>query len=188
MVSSTPVMGANDNLSAISILQALGEEIQINQLNNWNVKIIAFGAEEPGRYGSKFYVKKHRKELTKSIVLNIDMVGIGNQLGLNSKEAFINVVHNQNLVKNLVKIAKSDKYLIDPICTNFGFTDAASFSQQKIPATTLFCYGGQSNFWHLPSDTSHTLNESSLQLFYDFSLSLLKYIDFHYDYDSIISF
>jgi len=176
-VTKTPVLGANDNLSAIVMLYYLAEYLNTNPLNNINVKIIAFGAEEPGAYGSKNYLKRHLQELSNIRVINFDEVGWGNNIGMLKRENFINITHDTVFFKKLENLVRQLGYYPNPISTQFGFTDASSFTRKKIKALTLFTYGNHRGLGHSPEDNIDNINNETLKLIFELSTKILSESD-----------
>jgi hypothetical protein len=177
-VTKNEVMGANDNLSSVVLLLALAEYLQDNQLENWEVRLISFGAEEPLRsVGSYNYVRNHQEELKNSIVLNFDGIGYGNFIGISSGEQFVGVKHDKEFVKLIQRLAKKNEFEIPDYLGSFGWTDAGSFSRKNIKATTIFCYGGELNLWHSLEDKVENLQEESIQNVFKLSTALLNEFD-----------
>ena len=177
-VSKKKVMGANDNLSSVVLLLALAEYLHDNQLENWDVRLISFGAEEPIRcVGSYNYVKNHRDDLRNTIVLNFDGIGYGNHIGMHSGEQSVGVKHDEEFIKLIQRLARKNGFEIPDYLGAFGWTDAGSFSRRNIKATTFFCYGGELNLWHSLEDKVENLQEESIQNIFKLSKILLKEID-----------
>lgn len=177
-VTKKEVMGANDNLSSVVLLLALAEYLQDNLQENWEVRLISFGAEEPIRsVGSYNYVKNHREELKNSIVLNFDGIGYGTHIGMSSGEQFVGVKHDKEFIKLIQRLAKKNGFEILDYLGSFGWTDAGSFSRRNIKATTIFCYGGELNLWHSLEDKVENLQEEAIQSVFKLSKTLLKEFD-----------
>ena len=69
--------GADDNASGISVMLELAKYFNENKNNiPFNIKYIAFGAEELGMLGSQAYFQKHSTEL-KNCMLNINLDAVG---------------------------------------------------------------------------------------------------------------
>ncbi|CAH2212477.1 M20/M25/M40 family metallo-hydrolase [Tepidibacter aestuarii] len=75
--------GANDNCSGVTGLLELARASQMLKLN-YNVKFVAFGAEEIGLVGSQKYVESLSQEEKDNIacMINMDMIGVGETLGI----------------------------------------------------------------------------------------------------------
>ena len=178
MVTDTPLVGANDNLSSISILFALGEYLKDNPPENIEVRLISFGGEEPGLIGSKFYVEKRLDELKDAININYETVGKG-KLGIIAKEKDNNVVHSQKLVQFIQKTSKENGYNLPAKKINYGNSDAGSFSKKNIHAATIYGYGSGDVFtlWHSLEDIVENLDEKILDDTRELSVKILMKID-----------
>lgn len=175
MVTNTPILGANDNLTSVSMLFALGEYLKENPPKNIEVRLISFGAEEPGLVGSKLYVDNRIDDLKNVININYETLGSG-QMGVILKEKDNNVNHDESLVTHLQKIAEKYGFHLPAKKIHFGNTDAGSFSKRNIPATTIFCFGNDDVFdlWHSTEDIPENLNEELLRQVYDFSIKIIE--------------
>ena len=178
MVTNTPVMGANDNLTSVSILFALGEHLKKNPPENIEVRLISFGAEEPGLIGSKHYVDKRLEELKDAININYETLGSG-KLGLIAKEKDNNVVHDNDFVIYLHDLAAKHGFDLPAKQIKFGNTDAGSFSKKKIKATTIFAFGQDDVFdmLHSTEDVVENLDEKLLQQAFELTLKILEELD-----------
>ncbi len=178
MVTNTPLLGANDNLTSVSMLFALGEYLKKNPPKNIDIRLISFGAEEPGLVGSKFYVDKRVQELENTININFETLGSG-ILGILLKEKDNNVQHDATFVSHLQDIAKKHGFDLPSKMIHFGNTDAGSFTKRKIPATTIFCFGSDDVFdlWHSTRDIPENLAEELLQKAYDLTVKIIEEYD-----------
>ena len=178
MVTNTPVMGANDNLTSVSILFALGEYLKKNQPKNIEIRLISFGAEEPGLVGSKHYVDKRVEELRDAININYETLGSG-KLGVIAKEKDNNVVHDKDFVIYLHDLAEKHGYDLPAKQIKFGNTDAGSFSKKGIKAATIFAFGEDDVFdlWHSTEDVVENLDENLLKQTYDLTLNIIEELD-----------
>ena len=106
--TSSKSTGSIDNASGVALLIELAKIIKENPLENHDVIFLWCGSEEWGLKGSKYYCKRHLKELTqnynlnKSININIDMVGT--YIGLLDKAGFL---RKKSINKDLNNLFKS---------------------------------------------------------------------------------
>ncbi|MHA1202195.1 MAG: M20/M25/M40 family metallo-hydrolase [Candidatus Heimdallarchaeaceae archaeon] len=175
MVTKTPLIGANDNLTSVAILLGLGEYLKNNPSNNLEIYLVSFGAEEPGLNGSKFFVDKRLDELVGSININFETVGSGS-LGVIAKEKDNNVVHDSKIVKFIQDVGKKNGYDLPAMNIHYGNTDAGSFSKRKLIATTIFGYGKNDVFdlWHSTDDVYENLNSKLLDEAFNLTIHVLK--------------
>ncbi|MCG3215610.1 MAG: M28 family peptidase [Candidatus Heimdallarchaeota archaeon] len=175
MVTKTPLIGANDNLSSVSILFALGEYLRDNPPENIEVRLISFGGEEPGLIGSKFYVDNHIDELKDAINLNYETVGIGS-LGIIAKEKDNNISHCEKLIHFIQEVAEENGFDLPAKEISYGNSDAGSFSKRKISATTIYGFGQGDVFtlWHSLEDVVANLDEKTLEDTRKISIKLIE--------------
>ncbi len=178
MVTNTPLIGANDNLSSIAILFALGQHLQENPPENIEVRLISFGGEEPGLKGSKFYVDKRIDDLKDAININYETVGKGT-MGVIAKEKDNKVSHSDELIQFIQKVAEENGYELPAKKISFGNSDAGSFSKQGIKATTIYGFGKGELFtlWHSTEDIVDNLDEMILKDTRDLSIKIIKKLD-----------
>ncbi len=178
MVTKTPLIGANDNLTSVAILLGLGEYLKNNPSNNLEIYLVSFGAEEPGLNGSKFFVDKRLDDLVGSININFETVGSGS-LGVIAKEKDNNVVHDSKIVKFIQDVGKKNGYDLPAMNIHYGNTDAGSFSKRKLIATTIFGYGKNDVFdlWHSTDDVYENLNSKLLDEAFNLTIHVLKELE-----------
>jgi len=144
--------GANDNASGISMLLNLVEEYRKNPPSK-SIVFIAFGAEEIGIVGSKYFVNHPLFDLKKiKFVVNLDLLGTGSK-GITVVNGTIHLKAFEKLqslntekdyilaVKKRGKAANSDHYW---------------FTEKGIPAFFIYTLGGITAY-HDVYDVSKTL-------------------------------
>ncbi|MFX0098777.1 MAG: M28 family peptidase, partial [Candidatus Hodarchaeota archaeon] len=109
-VSNKPVLGANDNLSAVAAAMAIGHWAKKNRPKHVEVWAGSFGAEECGQRGSKAFVKKYgleEKILNNSHTVVLESVsGLGYGL-LSSESMYLSwpslkpVIHSKETVDKM---------------------------------------------------------------------------------------
>ena len=178
MVTKTPLIGANDNLTSVAILLGLGEYLKNNPSSNLEIYLVSFGAEEPGLNGSKYFVDKRLDELVGSININFETVGSGS-LGIIAKEKDNNVVHDSKIVKFIQDVGKKNGYDLPAMKIHYGNTDAGSFSKRKLIATTIFGYGKNDVFdlWHSTDDIPDNLSSKILEDAFNLTIHVLKELE-----------
>ena len=151
--------GADDNASGVSILIELAKSIKkIN--NKRSILFIAFGAEEMGLIGSKYFVNSKLIENNKiQIMINMDMVG---KLKV---EKVLNVSGTKtglDLEKYLTESFNKSKldFIFD--AKGYGPSDHSSFFVNDIPVLSFFT-GGHTDY-HTPLDDYEKLNYSGMHL------------------------
>jgi len=178
MVTNTPLQGANDNLTSVSMLLAIGDYLKANPCQNVEIRLISFGAEEPGLVGSKHYVDKRINELNNVININYETLGSGT-LGFILKEKDNNVLHDENLIKHLQEIGRKHGFDFPSKKIHYGNTDAGSFTKRGLSATTMFAFGADDVFdlWHSTEDIPENLSEELLQQAFKFTIKIIEEYD-----------
>jgi hypothetical protein len=144
------IPGANDDASAVAVMMGVAKALAVNKIPlKRSVMFIAFGAEEQALLGSKTYVAKPVMPLEKSILLNMDGVGIGSAISANAGKDF-------PLISAFLEDANK-KYihrsLLEGSFSNLGRPrlDAAIFLRAGIPSLSFATFGSV-NYYHIPQD------------------------------------
>jgi Zn-dependent M28 family amino/carboxypeptidase len=152
--------GADDNASGVAGLLELARVYSQNKITEpVNFLFIAFGAEELGLVGSRYFVKNPTYDLKKiHWMLNMDMIGRLNKetgvsiIGYGTSAAFetiFNGINRENFVK---------------FYTNYegrGGSDQTSFYEKDIPV--LFFHTNGHPDYHAPTDDADKIDFSSLK-------------------------
>jgi Zn-dependent M28 family amino/carboxypeptidase len=154
--------GADDNASGTAALLEIGEKLAANrkQLKR-SVLLIAFGAEEQGLLGSRYFTENPPFSLNRiKLMINMDMLG-----RLNSKNHVYmggagTFPGGQKLMKNLSveKASLGNNTNLNPVihAGSVGGSDHVSFYLKGI--SVLGIHTGGHDHYHKPSDTMDLLN------------------------------
>ncbi|HEX2967555.1 MAG TPA: M20/M25/M40 family metallo-hydrolase [Bacteroidales bacterium] len=144
------IPGANDNASAVAVMLGVAKALAQSKIQlKRTVAFIAFGAEEQAIMGSKAYIENPSMPLDKSILLNMDGVGIGNSIGANAGENFPELW-------SFIDSANRH-YIHRQLTTNYFANlgrprlDAARFLRAGVPSLSFYTYGS-TNHYHTPLD------------------------------------
>jgi len=175
-------LGAFDNLSAVSVVLGIGKYLSENKLKHTQVHLISFAGEEAGLRGSKRYVQTHFKELKESgaILVNMDGVGIKDNIIIAKNEFLIGAKHNKEIVEKLFEIAQNLKIGAVIGTLPFGATDAAAFSVKKLPATVIMAYPHKLSlpkYYHTRLDTPEVVEKEALGQALHICAEYLKQLD-----------
>lgn len=158
-------LGADDNASGTAALLEIGEMLAANRKDmKRSVLLIAFGAEEQGLLGSKYFVENPTVPLSAiKLMINMDMVGRMNtekHLYMGGAATFDGGV---DLLKGL-----GPKIGINPIVIPYdvGGSDHVSFFRKDI-AVLGFHTGGHAQY-HTPDDDIKHLNIPGEKLVCDY--------------------
>ncbi|MEJ5960763.1 M20/M25/M40 family metallo-hydrolase [Pedobacter immunditicola] len=152
--------GADDNSSGVAGLLELARVYSQNQVKEpVNFLFIAFGAEELGLVGSRYFVKHPIYDLNNvHWMLNMDMIGRLNKetgvsvIGFGTSPAFETIFNDIN-PQQFVKFYTGYE--------GRGGSDQTSFYEKNIPV--LFFHTGGHPDYHKPTDDADKVDFTSLQ-------------------------
>ena len=134
--------GAADNLSASALAVAMCRFLVKNPTyipTDTEIRFVSFGSEEAGLRGSRRYVERHLDELKRleTRLLNFEMVAHP-EIAILTSDVNGTVKNSPEMVKSVVAAAERAgvPYKVKPASIGVG-TDAASFNQAGLKATTL---------------------------------------------------
>ena len=150
--------GADDNASGVSIMIELAKSIQNNNNNKRSILFIAFGAEEMGLIGSKYFANSSLIDNNKiQTMINLDMVGkLKPTKVLNVSGTKTGIDLERHLLDSFNK-SKLD-YAFD--AKGYGPSDHSSFYVNDVPV--LFFFTGGHTDYHTPFDDYDKLNYSGM--------------------------
>ena len=144
--------GANDNASGIAMLLNLASHYTQN-LPKKTLVFIAFGAEEAGIIGSKFFTDNPIFPLTKiNFVINMDMMGTGEEGAM-----IVNGAILSHQFETLQKINSDNNYVAEiKKRGKAANSDHYWFTEKGVPAFFIYTMGGITAY-HDVEDISVTL-------------------------------
>lgn len=152
--------GADDNASGIAAIMEIAEQLAANkkQLKR-SFLVIAFGAEEMGLLGSKYFTTNPLFELKQiKAMLNFDMIG---RLDTETKKLSIGGTGTSSESENiLTKQAEGTDLELSFASEGFGPSDHASFYVKDIPV--FFISSGAHGDYHTPKDDTELINFEGL--------------------------
>ncbi|MEZ5347085.1 MAG: M20/M25/M40 family metallo-hydrolase [Pyrinomonadaceae bacterium] len=188
--------GADDNASGTSALLELARQFSEKRGNKRTIMFIAFGGEEEGLLGSKYFVNNPTVPLERIVaMINMDMVGrlkdkkltVG---GIGTAAELRDLVTKKNEVILPVYVPQTNGsasfapktesvYRFDLQLNEDGFgpSDHSSFYGKKIPV--LFFFTGTHSDYHKPSDTAEKINYQGLEKIVNYVSDIANYLDQH---------
>jgi Zn-dependent M28 family amino/carboxypeptidase len=164
---NAPAPGADDNASGAAGVLEIARILAEHSANH-DLRLILFGGEEEGLYGSKQYVSKLSKdERTRiSAVINMDMVAT---LNTTSPAVLLEGAPvSRNLIKELAEAAATYTSLTIQISENPFNSDHVPFIDEHIPAV-LTIEGTDSSNTNI-----HTANDTLDHISYELALDILR--------------
>lgn len=165
--------GANDNASGTAMLLRLAEYFSKNP-QKLSIAFIAFGAEEAGLVGSKYFTQHPLFPLEKVLFLtNLDILGTGDE-GI----TVVNAPENQAEFDMLKKI-NAEKNLLPAIKerTNAKNSDHYYFAEKGVPSFFIYTLGGikaYHDIYDRPETLPLTEFEDIFKLLKEFVISLQR--------------
>jgi aminopeptidase YwaD len=150
-----PHVGADDNGSGVVGVMALASALAEEKNNlQRSVLFVAFGAEEMGLLGSRYFVDNLPVSKEKVVgMINFDMIGRLNE----QKTVVVGGTGTAKETENLLdQIAESASIKLTYSPEGFGASDHASFYAENIPV--MFFSTGAHSDYHTPSDTPDKIN------------------------------
>lgn len=157
-------LGANDNLSAISVLLGIADYLKDNPPSNTEVWLISFGSEEPSLYGSHGFALEHKEEIKDAFNINLETLGAG-ELAIIVKENLINLPYSPEAVDLIISAGKKTGLDLEKVAITYGSTDSASIVKNGGKSACLFGMDETKLFalWHTPDDNVENISEEKLQ-------------------------
>jgi len=167
----TGSMGATDNGAGVAAMLAIAKTLIHTPPKNYNIRFIAFGAEEIGLQGSNHYVEdllKSNKLNNIAAMINFDTIAGGDNVYVHSahttpyrncksgKYTSNTSVRNALLTASINVLGEQNKYVIHPDYEGYpegvtgSWSDHASFACAGIPIayveSTNFAINGQNGY------------------------------------------
>ncbi len=148
---------ANDNASGIAVILEIATALSDQNVHlPFDVKFIAFGAEEIGLLGSTAYINSLSRKENQSVIamINYDMVGVGEYF------EFLTVEETDNI--QLIGVAQNalEKMGYTPEISNTERSDHAPFSYAGIQAVDIQM--SPAEYYHTDMDTIETIQPDIL--------------------------
>ncbi len=163
--------GADDNASGVAGLLELARIYSQNKIiEPVNFLFIAFGAEELGLVGSRYFVKNPTYDLSKVLwMLNMDMIGRLN------KETGVSIIGYGTSPAIETIFNKIDRDNFVKFYTNYegrGGSDQTSFYEKDVPV--LFFHTNGHPDYHTPTDDADKIDFTSLKGILDLEKTVIE--------------
>ncbi len=162
--------GADDNASGIASILEIAEKFA-NQKDKpkRSIIFIAFGAEEIGLIGSKFFVKNPPVDLKKiNAMINLDMIGCLDTMTKDLTVGGIGTAKEWDIL--LKKYSKDNYFNLQKMESGYGPSDHASFFLEDI--SVLYFFTGVHDKYHTPADDIEIINFDGLKHVANFAFEI----------------
>ncbi len=161
--------GADDNASGVASILELAEKLSKEKTHKRSVVFIAFGAEEMGLLGSKFFVKSKLIDTKKiKAMLNFDMVG---RFDSKTRNIVISGTGSGKEIEDLLKSKNTSNFSLSFSKEGYGPSDHASFYAEDIPV--IYFSTGAHDDYHTPKDDLEFINIDGQKELTNFSYTIL---------------
>lgn len=175
------VPGANDNLSGVAVLIAIGEALAERSLRGTDVMLVSTGAEEAGLEGARGFFARHGAELRRrgAKVLCLDTVGSESLVLIGGEGALGTKSYSAELRK---RVAAAGRAVGHPILREIDFrgaTDGAIALKHRIDAVAIASLDddGFPATYHWPTDRPENLDYGTVVAAVELCVSLLHEVD-----------
>lgn len=161
--------GADDNASGVAALLELARIYSTNNIKeSYNFLFIAFGAEELGLVGSKYFTEHPTLALDKmTAMINMDMIG---RLNPDQGVSVIGYGTSKKWPEIFEGIKAPIKFYTGH--DGNGGSDQTSFYKKDIPV--LFFHTGGHADYHMPTDDPDKINYQGLMGIIDFEIMVIN--------------
>jgi hypothetical protein len=169
------VSGANDNASGVAVMLSLAEALAQDAPEDTEVVALATGSEESGLWGMEAFLKRHKEELGRVWLINIDNVG-GGQVSYTTAEGML-LRHNtgKELRELAEKVGHQAGLSVTPISYRLASTDAEPALLRGIEAITVIgTDDGIPLNWHWETDTYENIDPDSVDTAYRFVEAMVR--------------
>lgn len=173
--------GADDNASGVSGLIEIAERFASSEKQpERSLLFLAFGAEEMGLLGSRFFTENSLVPLEQvSLMINFDMIG-----RMRDRHLQVSGTGTSLEAEGILKyFAEADSLQLMMSPEGYGASDHSSFYGKNIPV--LFLTTGVHADYHTPNDTPDKLNYVEMVHVADFACNLIDSIA---KMDSLLTF
>jgi hypothetical protein len=167
--------GVNNSLTSIGVILNLADHFYLSRLKHTKLMFCIFGAKEQKTRGSNQFIKENLKDLNNVKVINLEGLS-GDELKLINNEYLIN--HDKKLINQVSDICKKAEIRFT-VGTPLNYTDAFSFSLEKIPAITILSQDkkGITFSYGLKKDSIEKMSEPNLNKVYNMCKEIAQLTD-----------
>jgi Zn-dependent M28 family amino/carboxypeptidase len=164
--------GADDNASGVAGLLELAEKMCSEKTLKYNVLFVAFGAEEFGLIGSRFFCDNPPVPI-KNIKLMVNMDMIGRMDSVN--RLFINTVEHNAGINAIIDKLKDAHPEVDAVISLNQRNNTDHFPLYDKPIPVISFTTELHDAYHTPADTIGAINFQGQKRLLDFIYDLVTY-------------
>ena len=163
------VDGANDNASGVAVMLTMAEALSLDAPADTEVLAVATGCEEAGMVGMQSFLRRHKDELARSWIINIDNVGAGDVTYTTREGMLFPHRTGKELTETAVKVAKLPGINVKgaPFRTMSNDIEPALLRGMEA-ITVIATRDGIPVNWHWKTDTFENIDPDSVDTAYRF--------------------
>jgi hypothetical protein len=175
MITGVRNLGANDNLSAVTVLIGIADYLEKSPAKKTEVILVSFGSEEPFMYGSWGFAREHRDLIGRALNVNMETVGAG-KLGIIIEEKMYMNRYSPEAIDLIGRAGKRAGIDLPKIAITYGGTDSYSIIKGGGKSACLFGMDETELFslWHSPLDNPRNVKEDNLQAALKICIEVIK--------------
>jgi Zn-dependent M28 family amino/carboxypeptidase len=163
------VDGANDNASGVGVMLTMAEALSLDAPADTEVLAVATGCEEAGLVGMQSFLRRHKEELARSWIINIDNVGAGDVKFTTREGMLIPHRTGRELTETAVKVSKLPGINVSGTTFRTMSNDTEPALMRGLEAITIIALrDGVPVNWHWKTDTLENIDPDSVDMAYRF--------------------
>ena len=163
------VPGANDNASGVGVMLTLAEVMALDAPAETEVLVVATGCEEAGMVGMQSFLRRHREELARSWIINIDNVGAGNVTYTTREGMLVPHRTGRELSETAAKVASLPGIVVSGEPFRVMSNDSEPALLRGLEAIMVIATAdGVPVNWHWKTDTFENIDPDSVDMAYRF--------------------
>jgi hypothetical protein len=168
------VDGAGDNASGVGVMLTMAEALSLDAPADTEILVVATGSEEAGLVGMQSFLRKHKDELGRAWLINIDSVGAG-KVGYTIREGML-LPHStgQELRETAEKVGALAGIQVSGVALRMS-TDAEPALLRGLQAITVIATrDGIPVNWHWKTDTVENIDPDTVDSAYRFVEQMVR--------------
>ncbi|MFN2463850.1 MAG: M28 family metallopeptidase [Candidatus Dormibacteria bacterium] len=169
------VDGANDNASGVAVMLSVAQALSLDAPADTEVLAVATGCEEAGLVGMQSFLRKHRDEVARSWIINIDNVGAGDVHFTTREGMLLGYRTGRELGATATKVAALPGIRVTGAPFRTMSNDSEAALLRRLEAITIIATrDGVPVNWHWKTDTLENIDPDTVDMSYRFVEQLVR--------------
>ncbi|GAC1334634.1 MAG: M28 family peptidase [Candidatus Dormibacteria bacterium] len=163
------VDGANDNASGVAVMLTMAEALSLDAPADTEILCVATGCEEAGMVGMQDFLRRHRDELARCWIINIDNVGAGDVKYTTREGMLLSHTTGKELAETAAKVSQLPGINVEGAAFRTMSSDAEPALLRGMEAITVIAVkDGVPVNWHWKTDTLENIDPDAVDTAYRF--------------------